>query len=128
MLKQTGIFFVAILLNSGCSTKQANTHEPLIGEWKSTTLSATLRFDQGRVSGSDGCNRYGSEYTANGDNLVISDKMMSTMMACENDRMKSADLFRQSLMATKRYRSDGKTLTLLGGSGEVLGEFLLRGK
>ena len=128
MLKRIFTFSAATLLISGCSTMQLATHNPLLGEWKSTSSEATLRFEERRVSGSDGCNRYGSTYTAGADTLAISDQMMSTEMACESDRMKSADQFRQSLMATKRYRSDGKTLTLLGSSGEVLGEFLLRGK
>jgi len=128
MLKRIFTFSAAAVLISGCSMMQLGTHKPLLGEWKSTTSGATLRFDEHRVSGSDGCNRYGSTYTASGDSLTISDKMMSTMMACEEERMKTADRFRQSLMATKRYRSDGKTLILFGASGEVLGEFLPAGK
>lgn len=128
MLKQIFTFSAAMLLISGCSMMQLGTHTSLIGEWKSTASEATLRFDERRVSGSDGCNRYGSAYTVSGDSLIISDQMMSTMMACESERMIKADQFRQSLMATKRYRIDGKTLTLLGGSGEVLGEFLPTGK
>ncbi|MDD2782381.1 META domain-containing protein [Sulfuricurvum sp.] len=128
MLKQIFTFSAVTLLISGCSMMQLATHNPLLGEWRSATSEATLRFDENRVSGSDGCNRYGSAYTASADTLTISDQMMSTMMACESNRMKSADQFRQSLMATKRYRSDGKILTLLGASGEVLGEFLPAGK
>jgi len=113
---------IVLLLITGCSVLE--TKGPLIGEYKSTASSATLRFDNGRISGSDGCNRYGSTYTASGDSLIISDKMMSTEMACEEERMKTADQFRQSLMRIKRYRSEGKTLTLMSESGEVLGEFI----
>lgn len=122
MIKYLSAPFAIGLLLSGCSILEQKT--PLGGEWKSATSSATIRFDSGRVSGSDGCNRYGSAYSISGDTLVISDKMMSTMMACEEEGMKTADRFRQSLLATKHYRIDGKKLTLLGASGEVLGEFI----
>ena len=128
MIKHISIAIIAAVLIGGCSTLQLGSEALSSGEWKSVTSSATIRFDNGRASGSDGCNRYGSAYVSSGDTLIISDKMMSTMMACESERMKTADRFRQSLMATKRYRSDGKTLTLLGVSGEVLGEFISTGK
>lgn len=124
MFKRIFTYSTVMLLSSGCSTMQLDTHKSLLGEWKSTASEATLGFDERRVSGSDGCNRYGSAYTTSADTLAISNQMMSTMMACESERMIKADQFRQSLMATKRYRIDGKSLTLLGASGEVLGEFL----
>ncbi len=125
MLKRIVTFFAAMLLISGCSTLQTSAHNPLIGDWKSTTSNATIHFDERRVSGSDGCNRYGSSYTTSGDTLIISDKMMSTMMMCEEERMKKADQFRQSLLETKHYRNDGNNLLLLNGSGALLGEFTL---
>lgn len=128
MFKRIFTFSAVMLLISGCSMMQLGSPNQLLGEWRSTTSEATLRFDERRVSGSDGCNRYGSAYTTSADTLAISNQMMSTEMACERERMIKADQFRQSLMATKRYRIDGKTLTLLGASGDVLGEFIPAGK
>lgn len=124
MMKRIFAAMTAALLIGGCSTLQIGSKDPLNGEWKSLSSSATIRFDNGRMSGSDGCNRFGSAYVSSGDTLMISDKMMSTMMACEPERMKSADQFRHVLMLSKRYRLGEKTLTLLGTSGEILGEFV----
>lgn len=123
MIKRIFTAIAASLLIGGCSTLQLGSQDPLAGEWKSVASSATIRFDNGRVSGSDGCNRYGSTYVSSGDTLMISDKMMSTMMACGAERMKNADQFYQSLMHSKRYRLGEKTLTLLSESGEILSEF-----
>lgn len=123
MIKRISTAIAALLLIGGCSTFQLGSQDPLAGEWKSVASSATIRFDKGRVSGSDGCNRYGSTYASSGDTLMISDKMMSTMMVCGAERMKNADQFYQSLMHSKRYRLSEKTLTLLGESGEILSEF-----
>ena len=124
MMKRIFAAMTAALLIGGCSTLQIGSKDPLNGEWKSLSSSATIRFDNGRMSGSDGCNRFGSAYVSSGDTLMISDKMMSTMMACEPERMKSADQFRHVLILSKRYRLGEKTLTLLGTSGEILGEFV----
>ncbi|OHD85343.1 MAG: hypothetical protein A2Y52_06680 [Sulfuricurvum sp. RIFCSPLOWO2_02_43_6] len=124
MMKRIFATMTAALLIGGCSTLQIGSKDPLNGEWKSLSSSATIRFDNGRMSGSDGCNRFGSAYVSSGDTLMISDKMMSTMMACEPERMKSADQFRHVLILSKRYRLGEKTLTLLGTSGEILGEFV----
>ncbi|OHD82374.1 MAG: hypothetical protein A3D90_03975 [Sulfuricurvum sp. RIFCSPHIGHO2_02_FULL_43_9] len=124
MIKRIIAAMTAALLIGGCSTLQIGSKDPLNGEWKSLSSSATIRFDNGRMSGSDGCNRFGSAYVSSGDTLMISDKMMSTMMACEPERMKSADQFRHVLILSKRYRLGEKTLTLLGTSGEILGEFV----
>lgn len=116
---------VCIML-SGCTTQtQMPTQISLMGEWKSTTSEATIFFDKGRVSGSDGCNRYASSYSVVENNISISNKMMSTMMACESERMKSADTFRQALMAARHYHLDGKKIILMSNTGIIVEEFVL---
>lgn len=124
MIKHIFTAIAVSLLIGGCTTLQLGSNDPLVGEWKSLASGATIRFDKGRVSGSDGCNRYGSAYMSSGDTLLISDQMMSTKMACEPERMKNADQFHQALIYSKRYRLGDKTLTLLDGSGEILSEFI----
>ena len=109
---------------TGCSLIQSSPGAALLGEWKSISSEATIRFENARVSGSDGCNRYGAAYSAGTNNLTISDKMMSTVMACERERMQSADAFRQTLMRVKSYRIDNNRLILLGEADTVVGEFI----
>lgn len=108
---------------SGCATPQHGANVPktsLDGDWKSTTSNATLHFEKGKLSGNDGCNQFIGSYATEENSLSISDKMMSTMMACSN---KNAIAFKNALMNTKFYENDGKKLLLMGGKGELLIEF-----
>lgn len=118
---------IALFLLSGCTSTPPlgqNVQIPLGGQWRSTDSSASARFENGRVSGSDGCNRYGAPYTAGENTLTISDKMMSTMMMCPPETMKNAQQFREALLHVSGYRNDGKTLTLMDNSGKPLLRFV----
>jgi heat shock protein HslJ len=43
----------------------------------------TLEFIDGRITGTAGCNGYGSEYTLDDGELALGEAMASTMMWCE---------------------------------------------
>lgn len=118
-----GAMFVSLWMG-GCSLMEPFKPDIADKEWRSLSSNATIRFENGRISGSDGCNRYASSYTANQNSLVISDKMISTKMACEAERMQSADRFRRALMESKSYRINNNRLTLLGDKEVVVGEFM----
>ncbi|UQN06709.1 META domain-containing protein [Deinococcus sp. QL22] len=47
-----------------------------------TPKPVTLRLEGGRVGGSDGCNSYGGSYRMEGNQLVLTSPLTSTMMAC----------------------------------------------
>lgn len=85
----------------------------------------TLRFDAGRVGGSDGCNLIGGVYTLGaGQALRIpGQRMTSTMMACEPAVMERAAAYVAALTATERYRLEAGGLLLIdreGGTRAVL--------
>jgi len=110
-----------ILLLSGCTTPQHDVDVPktsLDGDWKSTTSNATLRFEKGKLDGNDGCNQFVGSYATQGDTLTISDKMMSTMMACP--AMEQASAFKIALVNAKIYKNNTNTLELIGNKGETL--------
>lgn len=66
--------------------------------------SITAQFDdQGRLTGSDGCNSFSGSYTLAGSALTIDPAMASTEMACEEAIMTQADTFTQTLLATTGY-------------------------
>jgi heat shock protein HslJ len=123
---KTILFFclVLLLMIAGCAPQPTvgGFSASLNGDWKSTISNATVRFDEGKVSGSDGCNRFGSTYTIQNNTLQISNKMMSTMMACPSPVMEQSTAFKNVLLGAKSYTNDGKTLVLLGAKGEILGE------
>lgn len=115
-------WIVAVLIG-GCSAPGLSKPDLVNREWTSISSKATIRFENNRVSGSDGCNRYASSYTLSAHHLIISDKMISTMMACEDRRMADADLFRRALRGVTHYRIANNRLTLLGEKEGVLAEF-----
>ncbi len=83
----------------------------------------TLRFEGGRASGTDGCNRYTNTYTAKGAALEFGARGASTMMACPPDRMKLAEAFSGALARTRSYRVADRRLELLGADGAVVATF-----
>ncbi len=84
----------------------------------STTL--TLRFENGRVAGSDGCNRYGAPVTVRGTTLQVSPRGMTTKMACPPAVMQQAEAFQSALRNSRAFRLDGQRLRLLAADGRPL--------
>jgi heat shock protein HslJ len=84
----------------------------------------TLRFEGGRVAGSDGCNRYSGPFTIKGDALSITNATASTMMACEPPEiMEQAREYAAALAAVKSHRVVDGQLQLLGVGGRTLATF-----
>jgi len=81
--------------------------------------AVSLRFEQGRVSGSDGCNRFNGPYLSRGASLTIGPPLAATQMACPPPVMQQAAQFNQSLAATRFFRRDGANLRLLAEDGSV---------
>lgn len=82
--------------------------------------TATLRFEAGRAQGHDGCNHYSAPYKVTGSTLEISERGVSTLMACPPDVMKPAEAFGSALVATRSYRMEGGRLELLAADGRPL--------
>jgi heat shock protein HslJ len=81
---------------------------------------ATLRFEDGRASGSDGCNRFTTTYTRNGGQLQFGAKAAATLMACPPEAMQVANAVGALLYETRSYRVENDTLTMLGADGKPL--------
>ncbi len=82
----------------------------------------TLRFEQGRASGSDGCNRFMGQYAATASTVKIN-AGAGTQMACPPEVMSQAVAYRNALANAQGFRIEGNTLTLLDGSGQVTARF-----
>src|SRR5512134_3589756 len=85
--------FVAISLLAACTAMAPAPDQPALNgtAWVLSSLpghslvaeaTSTLRFEGGRVSGTDGCNRYIAPYSAAGSTLEVDPKGASTQMAC----------------------------------------------
>ncbi|MCP9931590.1 META domain-containing protein [Cyanobium sp. AMD-g] len=80
----------------------------------------TLRFEAGRVAGSDGCNRFGAPVTVRGTGLQVSARGLSTKMACPPAVMQQAEAFQTALRNSRGFRLDGERLRLLSAEGRPL--------
>jgi len=87
------------------------------------STTATLRFDEGRASGTDGCNRYALSYSASGSSLTFDPKGISTQMACPPEVMEQAGAFTAGLTGARGYRVEADQLQLLGDDGTLLATF-----
>ena len=85
--------------------------------------STSLQFEKGRLSGSDGCNRYTTIYNASDGSLKIGPNIAGTRMACPAPVMEEAKTFIEILSRTAGYRRDGDRLTLLDSSGRPMAAF-----
>jgi len=85
--------------------------------------SITLRFEDGRASGTDGCNRYGFAYTGTGSKLEFSPSGISTQMACPPDLMQQAEVFKTALTRTRAFGMESGQLRLLDSEGAVTARF-----
>lgn len=88
---------------------------PFTGTWvdANPTGGAKITFDQGRISGTDGCNGIGSAYTVTG-NVADVDPFLSTMMACTGP-------WSQWLQGVSTIHHYGAVLVVHGDDGGVLG-------
>ena len=67
----------------------------LNGALPAADTTVTLQFGKdGTASGSDGCNRYTTQYVQDGENLTFVQPMAGTMMACPEPAMTQADEYR----------------------------------
>lgn len=86
------------------------------------TRAPNLTFDAaGRVSGSDGCNRFSGSYQVSGDALTLGE-LISTKMACPSSA-DSGRAFNLALANTKRFRIVGTNLDLLDATGSRVARF-----
>ena len=82
--------------------------------------AVTMRFEKGRVSGSDGCNTYMADYGTSPVGFRLLSPTVSTRKACPPAIGQQADAFNAAVAKTRRLQRDGDHLHLMDGSGGVL--------
>jgi heat shock protein HslJ len=96
----------------------------LTGRTLAEGAKPTLRFESGRVAGSDGCNRYTGQYTTEKQAFKVVPPIASTQMACAaQTTMEQARAYVEALSVAASYRVEGEQLQLLAASGGVLATF-----
>ncbi len=115
----------------GASCDRPPPDRPLVGtDWRlvwqggqavsaaDAARPAGLRFEAGRVAGSDGCNRLVGAYTLDGAALALG-PLAGTRMACAVG-MDAAQAFTDALARVKRHAVRGDLLELMDESGNLL--------
>ena len=86
-------------------------------------VAVTAQFADGRLSGSDGCNRYAGPFQAEGDRLSIPPSLAATQMACAPEVTAQAGAYVAALGATRNWRIAESRLELRDAQGQVLATF-----
>ncbi len=94
-----------------------NTGSALSSTIAGTEITATFSQD-GKISGSSGCNSYSGTYTTEGDSMRISD-VAGTMMACSDPKgiMEQESAYLAALGRVAAYEIDGTDLVLSDDQG-----------
>ena len=119
------------------ATAPAQPPLPLVGtQWKLKELAGqtivrtppqqhdiTLLLNDGRVSGSSGCNRMMGAYGTNGSSTLTFSQFAGTMMACQPADMELERDVLKRLSTVNGYRYDGQDL-LLTSDGAVVARYV----
>ncbi|MCP9840331.1 META domain-containing protein [Synechococcus sp. J7-Johnson] len=97
--------------------------ESIPGQKALVPPAPTLRLEKGRISGSDGCNRYSAAVLVRDSMFRVTDQGPSTQMACPEDQMRQAQSFRAALSATRGYSLRNGQLELMASNGKALARF-----
>ena len=122
-------------LVSACATTSGSGEQPALNgtAWVPSGLpgrtmvsaprTPTIRFDDSTASGSDGCNGYGAQYALDKGAFTFGERMMSTMIACEDAVMEQAKALADAVLGAHSYRVTGGNLELLAENGDVRATF-----
>ncbi|MGB5835320.1 MAG: META domain-containing protein [Thiohalocapsa sp.] len=81
---------------------------------------SVFRFDNGRLSGSAGCNRLMGVYHTGGQKLSFEPHTAATMMACPTPMMEQERAVIDAIGQSSTYRIDGTSLRIADAGGETL--------
>lgn len=129
-----GLSVLLTLGLAGCSTTNTATESTSLegSAWVLASLpgrslvadaTPTARFKDGRVAGSDGCNRYSMPFTVQGSRIEIGPIGPASLMACPESTMEQAEAFKSALRTARSFRSGAGTLELLDANGALLATF-----
>ena len=116
-------------MSTAASTPSQSLHEtawvlaalPGRAEALPTGPKPTLRFEDGRALGNDGCNRYTGAYTVDGPKLSLLPRGASTMRACVGPQQEIANHFKDALARTQGWRLEAtNTLVLVDATGAAV--------
>jgi heat shock protein HslJ len=97
--------------------------QALVDERLQTERPITLEFDQLRLSGFAGCNRFSGNYTLGTDASLGVGTTSATKMACNEQRSQLEQRFLQKLQVVHQFSLNNGQLQLLDAQHKVLMTF-----
>ena len=97
--------------------------QTLVNERLQTERPITLEFDQLRLSGFAGCNRFSGNYTLGTDASLGVGTTSATKMACNEQRSQLEQRFLQKLQVVHQFSLNNGQLQLLDAQHKVLMTF-----
>jgi heat shock protein HslJ len=118
------VLFIVVL--TACSPAKPNIN----GEWKLVSygdaanstpalpnVDASIKFEDGQMSGNVGCNGFGGAYELSGDQIILSG-IMSTLMYCEETSAQEQSVLAVFSDSVKLpFQLNGDTLTIISADG-----------
>jgi heat shock protein HslJ len=83
------------------------------------SVSLTIAFEAGRVSGSGGCNRFTGSYREEGTSISLG-TLASTRMACAEEIMRAESAYFSALESASSWSATSDELVLADVSGRAL--------
>jgi len=123
---------LGMLTLSACGSRNSNmrlTEIPwllieLEGEPPIPNTQITAEFDEeGRVSGTSGCNSYSTTYTVDGNRIKFGEEMIGTLMACPDPVMEQERVYLEALGAAVTSEIVDNELTLFDTDGNPLARY-----
>ena len=98
---------------AGGGAGESDPADDIVGTWGSTAdQQPHLIFDDGKVTGTDGCNGISTSYTVDGDTVKLA-RFISTQMACTG-----VDTW---LRAVSTVQLDGDAIVVRNSAGDEIG-------
>lgn len=126
--RRVSVMIAAVVLTTTVAAGQESmTREQLAGEWVAELVAGepvvegtrvTMQFEDGRVFGSGGCNRFQGGYTIEEGELVIGN-LASTMMACPEPIMEQERRFHESVGEAAEIRLEEGKLVFQDEEGAI---------
>jgi heat shock protein HslJ len=123
------VVFVGTSILSSCSLFGSSQTEldgsrwqlqSLNGSGVAESLVVTAEFNDGRISGSSGCNSYGAGYTAADGKLKVETIAMTEMACLDQGVMETEQQYLASLGGATGYKMTADQLELLDDAGNVV--------
>jgi len=128
MKRRTAAVLFSLLSVAGCVSSGEEQPSLAGTSWETSAIHGQLVLPDtapsvaftadGKINGSDGCNRYFGRFEQDGDSLTLK-PAGSTMMACPDPIMKQAERFRAAMTETASFDRDDRQLRLQDGEGKT---------